>query len=218
MSTRWYYGHAGHVLGPYTGAEVYWLAALGLLRPEDRLWPEGQRPQEAVRAASVIDFSSLRRPRLAPPPWLADLSRSPEPGPQKVQWLARCMPDWLDDVRQLERESRQHAERPATEKEDDAVQPPSEQPGAGVKEKQPCSETVPSLLERAQAAIDVWAKLDCNKAVIMSNDPDALRRDVAIRLILRLVEPGGADMVDRFWKHLQAVIVIQRHTYLASGE
>ena len=81
MTIKWFYKHAGHVLGPYNADEMRLLAAIGLVRPEDRVWPEGGGRHDVIEARSAIDFAACRpyrRPRRGHPsggPFILDLRR-----------------------------------------------------------------------------------------------------------------------------------------------
>jgi len=86
MTTKWFYKHAGHVLGPYNADEMRLLAAIGLVRPDDRLWPEGGGRHDVIEARSAIDFAALPPPRLSPPEWLADVEQLESHGPHKIEW------------------------------------------------------------------------------------------------------------------------------------
>jgi hypothetical protein len=253
MNIKWMYRHAGHQLGPYTGDEMHLLAALGLLQPEDILWPDGSNPGDAHAAASAIDFASLPKPQVTPPDWLADVQRSARTGPQTPAWPAVAMPDWLEDVRAVEGAAKSPGPSPIFEETTTPPAAPANPPmstksiaepaatvpaeatilqqspsSAGpIPEERVCSdlphqpsrrkESVSDLVWRAEAAIHAWADMDVNKAVILSGDQEALRHDVAIHVILSLVENCGAGVSDHIWKHLEFVVENRRQYYLAAG-
>jgi hypothetical protein len=78
-------------------------------------------------------------------------------------------------------------------------------------------ESIQELYYRAQAAIHAWADLEVNKPLILSGDCEALRHDLAVQVILRLVEKGGAAVVDRLRKHLEFVVENRKQYYVATG-
>jgi hypothetical protein len=196
MNTRWFYKHAEHVFGPFTGDDLHRLAALGLLRPEDPLWPEGSDPQAAVAATAAIDFSTLPAPRLGPPDWLADVADARQVGPQTVEWPTHSTPDWLDDMRRLHNAG--------------GAWPPAESPPTVQ------AESSEAVYQRARAALHTWVDLETNKTLILMGDCDAVRQDSAVRMILSLVEQCGPHYADRFGKHLEFVVHTRRKHYLAA--
>jgi hypothetical protein len=211
MNTRWFYRHAGQSFGPYSTEEVRRLAALGLLAPRDVLWPEGRGPENAIEASSVIDFGSLATPKLTPPDWLADVERAERPGPTEVRWPAHGIPDWLDDVRRAEGAGGPAA--PANPTPPGAS--PEQQDRGAVHEPFPTG-IPPELWRRVQAAVRAWAALGVNEALILSGDREALRRDVAVQAIVRMVERGGPELVQRFWAYLEGVVT-DRGTQIREG-
>jgi hypothetical protein len=202
MSTQWLYRHAGQAFGPYSTEELRRLAALGLLAPADLLWPEGRGPEHAIEASSAIDFGSLPPPRLDPPDWLADVERSERPGPTEIRWPALGVPDWLDDVRRAE-----GAGGPAGDADSatSSGTPQEKQDCGAVHERLPAG-FPPDLWRRVQAAVRAWAALGVNEALILSGDREALRRDVAIQAVVRMVERGGSELVQRFWVYLESMV------------
>jgi hypothetical protein len=195
MTAQWFYQHAGQAFGPYSTEEVRRLAALGLLTPGDLLWPQGRGPEHAIEASSAIDFGSLPPPRLDSPDWLADVERFERPGPTEIRWPALGVPDWLEDVRRAE------GADPAT-----SPTAPSERQDRGTTEGRFLAEFPPVLWRRVQAAVRAWAALGVNEALIRSGDGEALRRDVAVQAIARMVERGGPELVQRFWEYLESVV------------
>jgi hypothetical protein len=194
MNTQWYYTHAGHTFGPHTGDDLHRLAALGLLRPEDPLWPEGSDPQGAVAATAAIDFSMLPAPRLDPPDWLADVADAQQVGPQTVEWPALGAPDWLEDMWRLQNTG--------------GAKPPAESVPAVQ------AESSEGVYQRARAAIHAWAELEANKSLILTGDCDTVRQDAAVQMILRVVEQCGPHYADRFGRHLEFVVHTRRKQYL----
>jgi hypothetical protein len=248
MDLKWYYKHAGHVFGPFAADEMHRLAALGLLEPEDRLWPEGGSRKESQAARSAIDFDSLPRPKLESPDWLADVERA-EHRAAEAKRPAPGVPDWLADVRQFNEVQPAQAEPPVETAP--AVEPTSGAGSAaseaspviepsGTDEESPsaaqtpaaatdspavptaraCTDRSESLAEvyrRAQSAVHAWADMDVNKPLILAGDPKALRRDVAIQVILQMVERCGPEVVIRLWDHLEFIVDNRRKYYLATG-
>jgi hypothetical protein len=103
MNTRWFHKHADHVLGPYNRDEMHLLAALGLMLPDDLLWPEGGDEHVGQDARAAIDFASLPTPRISTPDWLADVERAERLGPQPIEWPSLGTPGWLEEMRQDQR-------------------------------------------------------------------------------------------------------------------
>ncbi|HKB37917.1 MAG TPA: protein phosphatase 2C domain-containing protein [Gemmataceae bacterium] len=89
MGDRWYYTHRGQTHGPVSGAELRQLAARRELLPEDLLWAEGEKRDQAIEAQAALDFSSLPAAPVAAPDWLADVARSEQSVPVSIS------PDWV---------------------------------------------------------------------------------------------------------------------------
>jgi hypothetical protein len=212
MDTKWFYKHAGHVFGPFARDEMHRLAALGLLQPDDRLWPEGSSRKHAQEARSAIDFDTLARPRLEAPDWLADVERA-EASAAKATQPAPALPDWLDDVRQFQEPPKPTPSEPA---EAPAEAPAEVRPAAPVPVARAVRVEFPAdVYQRAQAALHAWADMDASRPVILSGDLKAVRRDVAIQVILQMVEKCGPQWVIRLWDHLAFIVDNRRKYYLA---
>jgi hypothetical protein len=82
---------------------MHQMAALGLMLPDDLLWPEGGDEHAGQNARAAIDFGSLTTPRISTPDWLADVERAERLGPQPIEWPSLGIPDWLEDMRQDQR-------------------------------------------------------------------------------------------------------------------
>src|SRR5947209_1754794 len=101
MSDRWYFLQNGVTYGPVPTAQLKELAGKGMLRPPDRLWPEGVDRSEAVPAAAAIDFASVAPAPGPVPDWLADVARLEEPPPPEPP-NEGPLPRWIEDLRRTE--------------------------------------------------------------------------------------------------------------------
>lgn len=76
-------------------------------------------------------------------------------------------------------------------------------------------ESAQEAFQRAQFALQQWADLDVNHDLILSGDLDAVRSDVAIGSIVRLVDKHSSHLAQRFWKHLEFVLDNRRKYFEA---
>jgi hypothetical protein len=108
MYERWFYTNKGRTYGPVSIAQIKGLAAVGMLAPDDKVWPEGVDRKNAVEARAAIDFVGTGRASAkGTPPKPGDLAMAipiaPASGPA---------PDWLGDVRKAEDTASHHEDAP----------------------------------------------------------------------------------------------------------
>ena len=89
---RCYYTHEGQTHGPIERADLRQLAEAGQLLPDDRVWAENMRPDQAVEASLIVDFATLAP--AAPAALAAPVAPAAPAAP--------AAPDWLTDVAQAE--------------------------------------------------------------------------------------------------------------------
>ena len=90
MVDRWYFTHAGQVLGPVTVAQLWDRATAGELLPADRIWPESGKPSDAVEAKVVLGIANPSAPTSA---WVNEMKAA-----QPAASFKPAIPDWLSDV------------------------------------------------------------------------------------------------------------------------
>jgi hypothetical protein len=91
----WYYTRAGQACGPVPREQLKQLALTGVIGPHDLLWPEGVDAQQAVPAFAALESVVLCNPAQAITGQESVTTRPPASH-------AAPLPDWLNDIRQLE--------------------------------------------------------------------------------------------------------------------
>ena len=113
MSDRWYYTHGGATHGPVSGVKLRGLVETEGILPDDRIWPEGVDPREAIRAEAAMAFPTPApiapedfepAPRL--PDWLPELAAALTAVGNLTSLPPPRADVWLPDVSRLENESR----------------------------------------------------------------------------------------------------------------
>jgi hypothetical protein len=192
MAQRWYYSRGGTQQGPCTAQELRELAQTGGLAPADLIWPADKGPAHAVLAESALSFP-LPAESAAVPDWLQDVqAREQHTGPHRHDWSTTEMPAWVDDQRRLQ------GLPPLTK----VMAPPR-------------VVALQDLYQRAQANLQQWADLDVNRELICDGVADELRRDVALQAILGPLQPYGPALVERYWRHVDLVVLKRRRYYQA---
>jgi hypothetical protein len=215
MQARWFYRHGDHVFGPYPREQMQLMAALGLMHPDDVLWPEGCDESAGEPARAAIDFARVPKPRLSTPDWLADVERAERTGPQAIEWPAVAVPDWLRELREAPGLSVADATT-GSAAESTVSRAPAKEESQPLESPEAPTESVDALYQRARAAIHAWAELDTSKSLILTGDFDAIRQEPAVQVILRLAEQCSPHLAARFWKHLEFVVYTRRKHYLAA--
>jgi hypothetical protein len=109
MPGKWFYTHNGRTEGPLSAAEIKELVARRKIQEEDRFWPEGTDPREAIPLSKALDFFGLYAGAAGDsgptpctgslPDWLRDIQalerKGPVPGPGPTSEI----PNWLEDLR-----------------------------------------------------------------------------------------------------------------------
>jgi hypothetical protein len=101
MAHDWYYTRGGETRGPVSAGQMKHLVTTGVLRPDDRLWPENSTEEKALTAAQVREMLERRREAQEAEnqrrEWreeIDSLFSSPEPAPAPLpDWLREMQPD-----------------------------------------------------------------------------------------------------------------------------
>jgi serine/threonine protein kinase len=106
MPARWFFVHDGKAYGPVTNDQLRQVAFAGILGPNDLIWPEGVEPQHAAPAHAMIDIVELCNPTVTP-------RATPKPRAEPLVSVPAssssvALPDWLNDVQQLESPAVRH--------------------------------------------------------------------------------------------------------------
>jgi hypothetical protein len=91
----------------------------------------------------------------------------------------------------------------------------SSAPEADVSRPERPGESVQEAYHRAQAALQRWADLDINRALILAGNMQALRQDVSIQSIVGTVHVHGPAIVHHFWRHVEFVVENRRKYFEA---
>jgi hypothetical protein len=109
MANKWFYLHKGQTEGPFSVTEIKERIAGGQIQEEDRLWPEGTDPKDAMPPSRALDFMGLHAgaegsagPAASASPlpeWLSDARAMETKGPLPGLAPTSELPDWLEDLR-----------------------------------------------------------------------------------------------------------------------
>jgi hypothetical protein len=109
MTKSWFFQHKGKTHGPVSSRELLNLACKGHIGPQDLIWPEGKGLQDALPADVALDFSKMvisgfpgvttSRPQNRLPDWLEDVKRLERIGPHPAPGPSEEKPEWLEDLR-----------------------------------------------------------------------------------------------------------------------
>src|SRR5262249_47855740 len=111
MSARWFYAHGDATHGPLTTEEMQARAERSEISPTDPVWPEGSDRADATAAEAFLRIPVLvpeviaeeppkqAEPREELPDWLEDVRKLERHGPLPEPELNREAPAWLEDLR-----------------------------------------------------------------------------------------------------------------------